>query len=165
MRQPEFSRIAPDVRLGRGVVIHAFVNLYGCSIGDETKIGTFVEVQKDAVIGRRCKIGSHSFICSGVTLEDECFIGHGVMFINDKVPRATRADGTLQGTEDWRVVPTRVCRGASVGSGAVILCGVIIGSGAVVGAGAVVTHDVEQGEVVAGVPARLMRQRSAGSGP
>jgi acetyltransferase-like isoleucine patch superfamily enzyme len=158
MSQPDFCRIAADVRLGRGVVLHAFVNLYGCAIGEETRIGTFVEVQKNAVIGRRCKIGSHSFICEGVTIEDECFIGHGVMFTNDKVPRATRADGALQGVGDWQVVPTRVCRGASVGSGAVVLCGVTIGPGAVVGAGAVVTHDVGPGEVVAGVPARLLRR-------
>lgn len=156
-----FCRIAPDVRLGEGVVIHAFVNLYGCDIGDETKIGTFVEVQKNAVIGRRCKIGSHSFICDGVTIEDECFVGHGVMFINDRVPRATRSDGALQGGDDWRVVPTWVRRGASIGSGAVILCGLTIGERAVVGAGAVVTHDVGPGEVVAGVPARLLRRAGA----
>src|SRR5262249_2114918 len=126
MTAPEFCRIASDVRLGAGVVLHAFVNLYGCTIGDETKIGTFVEVQKTAVIGRRCKIGSHSFICDGVTIEDECFIGHGVMFINDRVPRATRADGSLQGGDDWRVIPTWVRRGTSIGSGAVILCGLTI---------------------------------------
>ncbi len=158
MSERAFCRIAPDVRLGQGVVLHAFVNLYGCKIGDETKVGTFVEVQKNAVIGRRCKIGSHSFICEGVTIEDECFIGHGVLFINDKLPRATRDDGGMQTEQDWRVVPTSVRKGASIGSGAVILCGVTIGERAVVGAGAVVTRDVQPGEVVAGVPARLLRR-------
>jgi acetyltransferase-like isoleucine patch superfamily enzyme len=149
------ARIAPDVRLGRDVQLHGFVNLYGCTIGDETKIGTFVEIQKNAVVGRRCKISSHTFVCEGVTIEDECFIGHGVMFTNDKYPRATRTDGQLQTGADWRVVPTRVCRGASIGSGAVILCGVTIGAGALVGAGAVVTRDVPPGTTVAGVPARV----------
>jgi UDP-2-acetamido-3-amino-2,3-dideoxy-glucuronate N-acetyltransferase len=152
----DFLRIAPDVRLGERVAIHGFVNLYGCAIGDDTRIGTFVEIQKNAAVGRRCKIGSHSFICEGVTIEDECFIGHGVLFINDKLPRATRGDGAVQGDADWLVVPTRVCRGASIGSGAVILCGVTIGAGALVGAGAVVTHDVAPGAIVAGVPARLL---------
>jgi acetyltransferase-like isoleucine patch superfamily enzyme len=161
MGQGEFCRIASDVRLGQGVVIHAFANLYGCTIGDETKIGTFVEVQKNAVIGRRCKIGSHSFICEGVTVEDECFVGHGVMFINDPFPRATRRDGQLQGAEDWRVLQTWVRRGASLGSGAIILCGVSIGERAIVGAGAVVTHDVGPDEVVAGVPARVLRRLDA----
>jgi len=150
----EFCRIAPDVRLGEGVVIHAFVNLYGCSVGAGTKIGTFVEIQKGAAVGSRCKIGSHTFVCEGVTIEDECFIGHGVMFTNDPRPRATRDDGSLQTEVDWRVVPTRVCRGASIGSGAVILCGVTIGERALIGAGAVVTKDVPAGAVVAGVPAR-----------
>jgi UDP-2-acetamido-3-amino-2,3-dideoxy-glucuronate N-acetyltransferase len=148
-------RIAPDVELGRNVQLVAFVNLYGCKVGDDTKIGTFVEIQKNAVIGRRCKISSHTFICEGVTIEDECFIGHGVLFTNDKYPRATQADGQLQTERDWEVVETRVCRGASLGSGAVILCGVTIGAGALIGAGAVVTHDVAPGAVVAGVPARL----------
>jgi len=150
-----FVRIAPDVHLGRNVQVFGFVNLYGCTIGDDTKIGTFVEIQKHAVIGRRCKVSSHTFICEGVTIEDECFIGHGVLFTNDKYPRATRADGRLQTGADWQVVPTRVCRGASIGSGAVILCGVTIGAGALVGAGAVVTHDVPPGATVAGVPARV----------
>jgi acetyltransferase-like isoleucine patch superfamily enzyme len=154
-----FLRIAPDVRLGRNVVLNAFVNLYGCRIGDDTRIGTFVEIQKNAVIGARCKIQSHTFICEGVTIEDEVFVGHGVMFINDLDPRAT-ADGRLQIEADWRVIPTRVCRGAAIGSGAVILGGVTIGEGALVGAGAVVTRDVEPGVVVAGVPARLLRPRS-----
>ena len=152
---PDFSRIASDVRLGRDVVIHGFVNLYGCTIGDETKIGTFVEIQKGVTVGSRCKISSHSFLCEGVTVEDECFIGHGVMFINDKLPAAVTADGALQTGADWQVVPTRVRRRAAIGSGAVILCGVTIGEGAMVGAGAVVTRDVPAGAVVAGVPARV----------
>jgi len=163
MSQGDFVRIAPDVRLGQRVAIHAFVNLYGCTIGDDTRIGTFVEIQKNAVVGRRCKIGSHSFICEGVTIEDECFIGHGVLFINDKVPRATRPDGAPQGEADWAVVPTRVGKGASIGSGAVILCGVTVGELALVGAGAVVTHDVAAHAVVAGVPARMLyRQPESG---
>lgn len=151
--------IAADVRLGRGVVIHhpQLVNLYGCTIGDETKIGTFVEVQKNVAIGARCKISSHSFLCEGVTIEDEVFVGHGVMFINDRYPRATTAAG-LQTEADWQVVPTLVRRGASIGSGAVVLCGVTIGAQAIVGAGAVVTHDVPPGAIVAGVPARLRRE-------
>jgi len=153
-----FQRIANDVRLGERVEIRSFVNLYGCAIGDETRIGAFVEIQKNASVGRRCKISSHSFVCEGVTIEDECFIGHGVMFVNDKFPRATTGDGRLQSAADWRVVPTRVCRGASIGSGAVIMCGVTIGAMAVVGAGAVVTHDVEPTAIVAGVPARLIRR-------
>jgi UDP-2-acetamido-3-amino-2,3-dideoxy-glucuronate N-acetyltransferase len=134
------------------------VNLYGCRIGDDTRIGSFVEIQKNAVIGARCKISSHTFVCEGVTIEDEVFVGHGVMFINDLDPRAT-ADGKLQTDADWKVVPTRVCKGASIGSGAVIMGGITIGAGALVGAGAVVTHDVESGTVVAGCPARLLRKR------
>jgi acetyltransferase-like isoleucine patch superfamily enzyme len=150
--------IASTVRIGERVAIpHAeLVNLYGCTIGDETKIGTFVEVQKNATIGNRCKISSHTFVCEGVTIEDEVFVGHGVIFINDPRPRATAA-GRLQNETDWKVIPTRVCRGASIGSGAVILCGVTIGPGALIGAGAVVTHDVPAEAVVAGVPARLLR--------
>jgi UDP-2-acetamido-3-amino-2,3-dideoxy-glucuronate N-acetyltransferase len=132
------------------------VNLYGCEVGDDTKIGAFVEIQKNAFIGARCKISSHTFVCEGVTIEDEVFIGHGVMFINDRKPRAT-ADGQLQTEADWQVVTTRIRRGASVGSGAVIMCGVTIGEKALVGAGAVVTKDVPPGATVAGVPARLMR--------
>jgi UDP-2-acetamido-3-amino-2,3-dideoxy-glucuronate N-acetyltransferase len=159
-----FVRIAPDVRLGRNVQMFGFVNLYGCTIGDDTKIGAFVEIQKGAVVGRRCKISSHTFICEGVTIEDECFIGHGVLFINDKYPQATRANGQLQGAADWRVIPTRVCRRAALGSGAIILCGVTIGEGAMVGAGAVVTHDVPAGATVAGVPARLAARRFPVSG-
>ena len=150
--------IAPDVRLGRNVRVFRFVNLYGCTIGDDTKIGAFIEIQKNAQIGARCKISSHTFICEGVTIEDEVFVGHGVMFINDRYPRATAAGGTLQTEADWQVVPARVCRGASIGSGAVILCGVTIGEGALIGAGAVVTHDVPPHSIVAGVPARLTRQ-------
>lgn len=136
------------------------VNLYGCTIGAETKVGTFVEIQKGAVIGARCKISSHSFICEGVTIEDEVFVGHGVMFINDIEPRATTADGGLQTEADWSVVETRVCRGASIGTGAVIMGGVTIGAGALIGAGAVVTRDVAPGQVVAGVPARLLRAQA-----
>lgn len=151
------QKIAPDVRLGRGVIVRDFVNLYGCTVGDETKVGTFVEIQKNATIGARCKIGSHCFICEGVTIEDDCFVGHHVCFINDRHPRAVNANGRLQTEADWKVIPTRVCRGASIGSGAVILCGVTVGAGAQVGAGAVVTHDVPAGTTVAGVPARLIR--------
>jgi UDP-2-acetamido-3-amino-2,3-dideoxy-glucuronate N-acetyltransferase len=148
--------IAPTVRLGRDVSIHHpdLVNLYGCQIGDGTKIGAFVEIQKNAVIGALCKISSHTFICEGVEIENEVFVGHGVMFINDPYPRATAA-GALQTEADWKVVPTRVRKGASIGSGAVIMCGVTIGERALVGAGAVVTHDVPADAVVAGVPARL----------
>ncbi|MBI2833249.1 MAG: N-acetyltransferase [Acidobacteria bacterium] len=150
--------IAPDVRLGHHVRIpHPdLVNLYGCAVGDDTKIGAFVEIQKNATIGARCKVSSHTFICEGVTIEDEVFVGHGVMFINDRYPRATVA-GRPQTEADWQVVPTRVGRGASIGSGAVVLCGVTIGERAMVGAGAVVTRDVPEGTTVAGVPARLRR--------
>jgi acetyltransferase-like isoleucine patch superfamily enzyme len=153
-----FMRIAPDVRLGKNVALHAFINLYGCQIGDDTRIGTFVEIQKSVVIGARCKIQSHTFVCEGVTIEDEVFVGHGVMFINDVDPRAT-TNGRLLSDADWRVVPTRVCRGASIGSGAVILAGITVGAGALIGAGAVVTKNVEPGAVVAGVPARRLRWR------
>lgn len=152
--------IAPDVVLGPGVVIHHrdLVNLYGCRIGEATKIGTFVEIQKNASVGRRCKVSSHTFVCEGVTIEDDVFVGHGVMFINDRHPRAT-ADGRLQTEADWTVVPTHVRQGASIGSGAVILCGVTIGARAMIGAGAVVTRDVPDDAVVAGVPARLLPPR------
>lgn len=148
-----------DVRLGREVRIFYpdLVNLYDCAIGDETKVGTFVEIQKGVTVGARCKISSHSFLCEGVTIADEVFIGHGVMFINDLEPRATSSEGALQTEADWEVVPTFVRRGASIGSGAVILGGVCIGERALVGAGAVVTKDVGPGEIVAGVPARLLR--------
>src|SRR6184192_1364392 len=151
-----YQCIAPSVKLGRDVKLSKFINLYGCEIGDETKIGAFVEIQKNATVGARCKISSHTFVCEGVTIEDEVFVGHGVMFINDRYPRAT-AGGALQTEADWQVVPTRVKRGASIGSGAVILCGVTIGERALIGAGAVVTHDVPPDAVVAGVPARLRR--------
>jgi len=157
-QQPPYCRIAPDVKLGRDVKIFAFVNLYGCEIGDETKIGTFVEIQKNARIGRRCKISSHTFICEGVEIEDECFIGHGVVFINDRFPEAVNRDGSTKTEADWKVVPTRVGRRASIGSGAVILCGVHVGEGALVGAGSVVTKDVPPGAVVAGNPARPMKK-------
>jgi UDP-2-acetamido-3-amino-2,3-dideoxy-glucuronate N-acetyltransferase len=157
---PEFSRIAPDVKLGEGVQIYAFVNLYGCEIGDGTRIGTFVEIQKNATVGKRCKISSHTFVCEGVTIEDECFIGHHVVFINDPYPAAVNAAGELQTEADWQVVETRVRRRASIGSGAVILAGVTIGEGAIVGAGAVVTHDVPDYAVVAGVSARVLRFRN-----
>lgn len=150
----QFCVIAPDVKLGRDVVIHHFVNLYGCEIGDESRIGSFVEIQKRARIGRRCKISSHTFICEGVEIEDEVFVGHGVTFINDKLPRATTSDGSLQTDDDWKVIPTVVKRGASIGSGATILCGVTIGENAVVGAGAVVISDVDGGTTVVGNPAR-----------
>jgi acetyltransferase-like isoleucine patch superfamily enzyme len=150
--------IAKDVKLGRDVrIFHPdLVNLYGCSIGDQTRLGTFVEVQAGAKIGARCKISSHTFICEGVSVEDEVFIGHGVMFTNDKYPRATTTDGRPQGPADWTVEPTCVGKGASIGSNATILCGVTIGPGAIVGAGAVVTRDVPALAVVAGVPARIM---------
>ena len=157
----ELQRIASDVRIGRDVRIYDFVNLYGCTIGDESKIGTFVEIQKHVVVGKRCKISSHTFICEGVTIEDECFIGHHVCFINDPYPGATTSDGRLQTEVDWKVIPTRVCRGASIGSGAVIMCGVTIGERALVGAGAVVTRDVQPGQIVAGVPARFVRTIAA----
>jgi len=148
-------RLVDDVRFGEDVVVHAFTNLYGCSIGDGTRIGTFVEVQRGAVIGARCKIQSHTFVCDGVTIEDEVFVGHGVMFVNDKRPRAT-AGGELQTEDDWELLETVVERGASIGSGATVLGGVRIGAGALVGAGAVVTADVEPGHTVAGVPARVL---------
>jgi len=153
----DFVRIAPDVKLGRDVRIYAFVNLYGCEIGDESKIGTFVEIQKGVKIGRRVKVSSHTFICEGVTVEDEVLIGHGVMFINDKYPRATTVDGGLQTEADWVCVPTLVKQGASIGSNATILCGVTIGERAIVGAGSVVTRDVPDGAIVAGNPARVLR--------
>ncbi len=153
----EFARISPDVKLGHDVKIYAFVNLYGCEIGDESRVGTFVEIQKGAKIGRRVKISSHTFICEGVTVEDEVFIGHGVMFINDKYPRATTATGQSQTEADWECVPTLIKKGASIGSNATILCGVTVGERAIVGAGSVVTHDVPPGAVVAGSPARLLK--------
>jgi UDP-2-acetamido-3-amino-2,3-dideoxy-glucuronate N-acetyltransferase len=152
----QFCVIAPDVKLGRDVKIHHFVNLYGCEIGDCTSIGSFVEIQKGARVGRNCKISSHSFICEGVDLEDEVFIGHSVVFINDKYPRATSETGALQTESDWEVVPTVVRSKASIGSNATILCGITIGQGAIVGAGAVVTKDVPAGATVAGNPAKII---------
>jgi acetyltransferase-like isoleucine patch superfamily enzyme len=149
--------IASDVKLGRDVRLSKFINLYGCDIGDETKIGAFVEVQKNAIVGRRCKISSHTFICEGVTIEDNVFIGHGVVFINDSHPRATTADGRLQTEKDWHVQPTLVKAGASIGSGATILSNVTIGERAIVGAGAVVTRDVPADTIVAGNPATVLR--------
>ena len=152
-----FLAIAPDVRLGENVKLARFINLYGCEIGDNTKIGTFVEVQKKASVGKNCKISSHSFICEGVTIEDNVFIGHGVMFINDLYPRATTAEGGLQTEADWKVERTLVRKGASIGSGATILANVTIGENALVGAGSVVTKDVPDNAVVAGNPARIKR--------
>jgi acetyltransferase-like isoleucine patch superfamily enzyme len=147
-------RLLVDVELGEGVVVHSFTNLYGCSIGDGTRIGTFVEIQRGAVVGAQCKIQSHAFVCDGVTIEDEVFVGHGVLFVNDKRPAATNAAGELKSTEDWELLRTVVERGASIGSGAVILGGIRIGAGALVGAGAVVTGDVAPGATVVGAPAR-----------
>ena len=152
-----FIRLS-NVKLGRDVKIYSFVNAYGCEIGDESRVGAFVEIQKGVLIGRRCKISSHSFLCEGVTVEDNVFIGHGVMFTNDKFPRATNSNGSPQSEADWQVVPTLVKRGASIGSNATIIAGVTIGENALVGAGAVVTRDVPDGVVVAGVPARVVRQ-------
>ena len=153
----DFLSIAPDVQLGENVKLAKFINLYGCAIGDNTKIGAFVEVQKNAVIGKNCKISSHSFVCEGVTIEDNVFIGHGVMFINDLYPKATSASGQLQTEADWRVQRTFVKKGASIGSGATILANVIIGENALVGAGSVVTKDVPPNAIVAGNPARILR--------
>lgn len=153
-----WQRIAPDVEFGRDVVVADFVNLYGCRIGDETRIGPFVEIQRNVVVGRRCKVSSHSFLCEGITLEDEVFVGHGAIFVNDRFPRATTETGQLQGARDWTCEPTLVKRRASIGSGATILCGLTIGAEAVVGAGSVVTHDVPDRVIVAGNPARVVRQ-------
>jgi UDP-2-acetamido-3-amino-2,3-dideoxy-glucuronate N-acetyltransferase len=155
----DFARIAPDVKLGHDVRVYAFVNLYGCEIDDESKIGTFVEIQKGVRIGKRVKVSSHSFICEGVTIEDEVFIGHGVMFINDKYPRSTTESGSLQSEADWVCIPTLIKERASIGSNATILCGVTIGEGAMVGAGSVVTHDVPPGVIVAGNPAKPVLEK------
>lgn len=149
--------IAPDVKLGKDVRLSKFINLYGCEIGDETKIGAFVEIQKNAYVGRRCKISSHTFICEGVTIEDNVFVGHGVTFINDSYPRATTTDGELQTEQDWKVERTVVKRGASIGSGSTVLANVTIAENAIVGAGSVVTRDVAPNAIVAGNPARLLR--------
>jgi len=161
MDNASFNSIAPDVRLGKDVRLAKFINLYGCSVGDGTRIGTFVEVQKNAAIGKNCKIQSHTFICEGVHIEDDVFIGHNVTFINDKYPRATNPSGGLQIEADWKVVTTRIKKGASIGSSVTILCGVTVGEGAIVGAGSVVTKDVAAGVIVAGNPARLMRQQAS----
>ena len=160
----DYQCIAPDVKLGKDVRLGKFINLYGCDVGDETKIGAFVEIQKNATVGRRCKISSHTFICEGVTIEDFVFIGHGVMFINDSYPRATTATGDLQTAGDWKVEHTLVKQGASIGSGATILSNVTIGERAIVGAGSVVTHDVPADAIVAGNPARVLRSFTHGSG-
>ncbi len=154
----KYLSIADDVQIGQNVTFANFVNLYGCTIGDNTKIGTFVEVQKNAVIGKNCKIQSHTFICEGVTIEDEAFVGHGVTFINDKYPRSTNGNGGLQNESDWKVIPTVVKKGASIGSGSTILCNVTIGEKAIVGSGSVVTKDVPPNTIVAGNPARFIRK-------
>jgi len=164
-----YQCIAEDVRLGKDVRLSKFINLYGCEVGDETKIGAFVEIQKNAKVGRRCKISSHTFICEGVTIEDNVFIGHGVTFVNDAYPRATTAAGGLQTESDWKVESTHVGRGASIGSGATILCNVTVGENAIVGAGSVVTKDVPPDAIVAGNPARFLRsihsEKSTGGSP
>jgi acetyltransferase-like isoleucine patch superfamily enzyme len=160
----EFVCIAPSVKLGRGVKLSNFINLYGCEIGDETKIGAFVEIQKNATVGRRCKISSHTFICEGVTIEDNVFVGHGVTFVNDCYPRATTCDGTLQTEADWVVEKTRVRKGASIGSGSTILSKVTIGENAIVGAGSVVTKDVPANAIVAGNPVKFLRFITEGEG-
>jgi UDP-2-acetamido-3-amino-2,3-dideoxy-glucuronate N-acetyltransferase len=167
MRSPEqaLRRIAVNVRLGKNVQIYDFTNLYGCEIGDDVKIGAFVEIQKAAKIGNRCKISSHTFICEGVTLEDEVFVGHHVVFTNDLYPRATTESGTLQTDADWECVPTLVKRGASIGSGAVLLCGITVGENAIIGAGSIVTRDVPSGTIVAGNPARILKSLKAMPAP
>lgn len=164
VRADDYQSVSPDVKLGKDVRLARFINLYGCEIGDETKIGTFVEIQKKATVGRRCKISSHTFICEGVTIEDHVFVGHGVTFINDSYPRATTPAGELQTANDWRVEPTLVKEGASIGSGATILSNVVIGERAIVGAGSVVTRDVPAGAIVAGNPARVLREVQTDSG-
>jgi len=158
VQQGNHQQVAADVKLGKGVRLFGFVNLYGCEIGDEVKIGTFVEIQKGAKVGHRCKISSHTFICEGVTLEDEVFIGHNVTFTNDRYPRSTNGDRALKTEKDWTCTPTLVKRGASIGSGATLLCGITVGEYAIVGAGSVVTKDVPGGAVVAGNPARLLKK-------
>ncbi len=151
------QQIAPDVKLGQGVKVFSFVNLYGCEIGDDSKIGTFVEIQRGAKIGKRCKISSHTFICEGVIIEDEVFIGHGVMFTNDRLPRATNADGSPQTAADWKVETTTIKKGVSIGSNATLLCGITVGERSIIGAGAVVTKNVPPGMIVAGNPAKVLR--------
>jgi acetyltransferase-like isoleucine patch superfamily enzyme len=163
IRMDEYVCVSPDVKLGKDVRLAKFINLYGCKIGDETKIGAFVEIQKNASVGRRCKISSHTFICEGVTIEDQVFIGHGVAFVNDTFPRATTPSGELQTAADWKVETTVVKAGASIGSGATILSNLTIGERAIVGAGAVVTRDVPPDVIVAGNPARILRRIDAPS--
>lgn len=158
MSENDFRCIAPTVKLGQGVKLSQFINLYGCEIGDGTKIGAFVEIQKNSTVGRRCKISSHTFVCEGVTIEDNVFVGHSVTFINDTYPRATTPEGELQTEKDWRVDKTLVKRGASIGSGSTILCNVVIGENAIVGAGSVITKDVPPNTIVAGNPARILRR-------
>ncbi|MEK7251225.1 MAG: acyltransferase [Bacteroidota bacterium] len=153
-----YQSIAPDVKLGKGVRIFNFVNMYGCEVDDNTKVGAFVEIQKGVRIGKNCKISSHTFICEGVTIEDNVFVGHNVSFINDKMPRATNVDGSMQSEANWKVVATVVKKGASIGTSSTILCGVTIGENAIVGAGSVVTKDVPPNAIVAGVPARVRRK-------
>jgi len=152
------KKIASNVVLGENVILNDFINLYGCKIDDNTKIGPFVEVQKNAFIGKRCKISSHTFICEGVTIEDDVFVGHGVMFINDKYPRATSESGELQTDDDWEVIPIVVKQGASIGSNATLLCGITVGSGSIIGAGSVVIRDVPDNTIVAGNPAKIIRK-------
>jgi len=161
MNSSPLKLIASDVKVGNRVRIHDFTNLYGCTIGDDTKVGTFVEIQKGAVIGRRCKVSSHTFICEGVMIEDDVFIGHNVTFINDRFPRATNAQGQLQTEQDWKCEPTLVRKGASIGSGVTLLCGVTVGERAIVGAGSLVTKDVPPCAIVAGNPARILRTITA----
>lgn len=160
----QYRSIAPNVKLGKDVKLAPFVNLYGCEVGDETKVGAFVEIQKNATVGKRCKISSHTFICEGVTIHDHVFVGHGVVFINDSYPRATTAGGELQTEADWKVEPTLVRQGASIGSGATILCNVTIGENAIVGAGSVVTKDVPANAIVVGNPARVLRSVTSKTG-
>jgi UDP-2-acetamido-3-amino-2,3-dideoxy-glucuronate N-acetyltransferase len=155
------KNIAPDTTLGKGAKVHNFVNLYGCEIGENTKIATFVEIQKGAKIGKNCKISSHTFICEGVTIEDNVFVGHNVTFINDLFPRATTEDGTLQTDDDWVCVPTLIKRGSSIGSSATLLCGITVGENAIIGAGSVVTKDVPPNTIVAGTPARISHRANA----
>ena len=159
----EFCSIAPNVKLGQGVKLSKFINMYGCEVGDETKIGAFVEIQKNASVGRRCKISSHTFVCEGVTIEDNVFIGHGVTFVNDSYPRATTLEGEIQTESDWKVEKTLVKRGASIESGATILANVVIGENAIVGAGSVVTRDVPPNTIVAGNPAKILRSTTSPS--
>ena len=156
-RPVTYQKIAPDVKLGRNVRVFDFVNLYGCEIGDNSKVGAFVEIQKGVKIGKNVKVSTHTFICEGVTIEDNVFIGHNVSFINDKVPRATNADGSVQSESDWKVVPTLITRGASIGTSATIMCGVTVGEGAVIGAGSVVTKDVPAAAIAFGVPAQVRK--------